>query len=62
MDSNVMNVLYVVGWFFIVASWVTPYVMKKLNKNNMDRHVVGMILAALACGVFIAGGIISLMS
>ena len=56
-----MNVLYVVGWFFIVASWVTPYVMKKMNKNDMDRHVVGMILAAIACGVFVSTLVIHLI-
>jgi hypothetical protein len=61
MDNNIMNVLYVIGWFFLAASWIAPYVMKKMNKNDMDRHVVGMILAAFACGVFLAGFVITMM-
>ena len=64
MDSNVMKVLYVVGWSFVIASWIAPYVMKKRNGKlsaNGSPYVMGMILAAIGCGVFVAGLVINLM-
>ena len=56
-----MNVLYVIGWFFLAASWIVPYVMKKMGKDDGDRSLVGMILSAIACGVFVSTLVIQLI-
>jgi len=55
------NVVGLIGYGFLLASWVVPYVMKKMGKDNGDRHLVGMILAAVACGFFISQLIIAWM-
>lgn len=52
------NVLMVIGWVFLVASWIVPAVMKK---DNNDKHFVGAVLAAVACGVFVSNLIVQLM-
>ena len=55
------NVLAMMGWIFLIASWLVPYVMKKMNKDDMKRHTVGMVLAASSIGFFVSELIIALM-
>lgn len=52
------NVLSIIGWCFLIASWITPSMMKK---DNADKHLVGAVLAAIACGIFISGLVVQLM-
>jgi len=52
------TVLNIIGWCFLIASWVTPSLMKK---DNADKHFVGAVLAAIACGIFISGLVVQLM-
>jgi hypothetical protein len=56
MTVNV--VLNIIGWVFLIASWITPSLMKK---ESSDKHFVGAVLAAIACGVFISGLVVQLM-
>jgi hypothetical protein len=53
------TVLNIIGWVFLVASWITPSLMKR---ESSDKHFVGGILAAIACGVFIGGLVVRLMN
>lgn len=58
-----MNTLMLIGWGFLAASWVVPYVMRKqLNtfKNRYRSHIVGIALAAVALVFFIIDLIIHL--
>lgn len=52
------TVLNIIGWCFLIASWVTPSLMKK---DNADKHFVGAVLAAIACGIFISGLVVQLV-
>lgn len=52
------NVLMVIGWVFLVASWIVPAIMKK---DNSDKHFVGAVLAAVACGIFVSNLVVQLM-
>jgi len=52
------TVLNIIGWVFLIASWVVP----KLMKKELDRSFVGAVLAAISCGVFIGGLVVQLMS
>lgn len=52
------TVLNIIGWVFLIASWVTP----RLMKNDMDKSFIGGVLAALACGVFISGVVVQIMN
>ena len=56
-----MNVLYVIGWFFLAASWIVPYVMKKMGKDDGERSLVVMILWGIACGVLVRTLVIQLI-
>jgi hypothetical protein len=51
------TVLNIIGWIFLITSWIAPSLMKR-----EDKHFVSAILAAIACGVFIGGLVIRLMS
>jgi hypothetical protein len=55
---TVNMVLDIIGWIFLVASWITPSLMKR---ESSDKHFVGAVLAAIACGVFIGGLVVQLM-
>jgi hypothetical protein len=39
----------IVGWTFLISSWVVP----RLIKNHQHRHLIGAVLAAIACGIFV---------
>jgi hypothetical protein len=39
----------IVGWTFLISSWVVP----RLIKNNQNRHLIGAVLSATACGIFV---------
>ena len=53
------NVLMLAGWVFLVASWIVPTLMKK---ELTDRSFWGAVLSAFACGIFVSGLIVQLMS
>jgi hypothetical protein len=58
-----MSVLNVIGWMFIVASWVIPYVMRKQAttfESKQKSYSVGMLLAAVALTLFIIKLVIDL--
>ena len=58
------NLLTLIGWCFLIMSWVVPYVMKKMIKDaeiNRDRFVWGMIFSAIALICFVSNLIIALM-
>jgi hypothetical protein len=55
---TVNMVLYIIGWVFLVASWVIPSWVDEESKN---KHFIGGVLAAIACGVFLSGLVIQLM-
>lgn len=43
----------VIGWTVLIASWVSPYFIQDKQKARL----VGLILSALATGMFISNGI-----
>jgi len=51
------TVLNIIGWIFLIASWVTP----RLMKDSMDKPFIGGVLAAFACGVFVSGLVVQLI-
>lgn len=53
------TVLNIIGWVFLISSWLVP---KLMNRESSDKLFVGGILAAIACGVFISGLVVQLMS
>ena len=59
METN--SVLTLVGWSLLLSSWITPYVMNKLKYEDTNKHMWGMILAAISCGIFLSQLIISMM-
>jgi len=42
-------IVNIVGWTFLISSWVVP----RLIKNNQKRHLVGAVLSSISCGIFI---------
>jgi hypothetical protein len=56
-----MSTLTLVGWIFLLTSWIVPYVMRKQANTFVDRqksYSVGMLLAAIALGFFVTNAII----
>jgi uncharacterized membrane protein YczE len=39
----------IVGWTFLISGWIVP----RLIKNNQKRHLIGAVLSAISCGIFI---------
>lgn len=39
-----------VGWFFLMVSWIGP----TLIKDNEKKHAFGLVTGAIALGIFIA--------
>ena len=55
--------LMAMGWGFVVASWVIPYVMRKRANTFEEKqksYSVGMLLAAISLVCFVANMIIDL--
>jgi hypothetical protein len=59
MEAN--TVVGLMGYGFLLASWIVPYIMKKINKDNADRYLVGMILAAISLGFFVSTMVVQWM-
>jgi len=56
----IVSTLTLIGWAFLVASWVIPYMMRKQASTFADRqksYSVGMLLAAIALVIFVSNGI-----
>jgi hypothetical protein len=51
------TVLNSIGWLILIASWVTP----RIVKDELDKYYVGAVLAAVACGIFVSALIVQLM-
>ena len=51
-----MNTLTLIGWSFLLASWVIPYVMRKQAttfESRQKSYSVGIILAAISLVLFV---------
>jgi hypothetical protein len=56
-----MSVMTLIGWGFLISSWVVPFFIRKQANTFVDRqksYSVGMLLAAIALVVFVIGGVI----
>ena len=56
-----MNTMTLIGWGFLISSWVIPYMIRKRAVTFVDRqksYSVGMLLAAVALVIFVINGII----
>ena len=59
-----MNVLNVIGWVFLVMSWVIPYVMRKrvtTFEQRMKSYNVGIVFSAVALILFVSDMVIRLV-
>lgn len=52
------SVLNIIGWVFLVSSWIVPTLMKR---ESSDKHFVGAVLAAISCGIFVGALVVQLM-
>jgi hypothetical protein len=43
-----MNLVYLVGWLFLVLSWILP----GLFKDREKKLIVGIALSSMATGIF----------
>jgi len=53
----IVSILTLIGWAFLVASWVIPYVMRKQASTFADRqksYSVAGFLAAIALVFFVS--------
>jgi len=48
-----INLPAIVGWIFLISSWIIPHLLKDKIKDDLKTSVIGLILASLACGVFV---------
>ena len=51
-----MSTLTLVGWIFLLASWIIPFFMRKQANTFVDRqksYSVGMLLSAIALVFFV---------
>ena len=49
------SVLGLIGWGFLIMSWVIPYAMKKMSKSgdiHGDRFTFGIVFSAIALVFF----------
>jgi hypothetical protein len=44
-----MEISAIVGWVFLISSWVVPFFIKDVSK----KRLVGLSLSAIATGIFI---------
>jgi hypothetical protein len=44
-----MEITMIVGWVFLISSWVVPFFIKDVSK----KRLVGLGLSAIATGIFI---------
>ncbi len=59
-----MSTLNVIGWVFLVMSWVIPYVMRKrvtTFEQRMKSYNVGIIFSAVALAFFVGDMVIRLV-
>jgi hypothetical protein len=58
-----MSTLMLIGYGFLISSWVVPYVMRKQNnafENRQKSYGVGAFLAAVSLVFFVSDLIIHL--
>jgi hypothetical protein len=59
-----MSTLNVIGWVFLVMSWVIPYVMRKrvtTFEQRMKSYNVGIVFSAVALAFFVGDMVIRLV-
>jgi uncharacterized membrane protein YczE len=44
-----MEMSIIVGWVFLISSWVVPYFIKDVSK----KRYTGTLLSAIALGIFL---------
>jgi len=42
----------IVGWIFLISSWIVPHLLKNKIKDDLKTSVIGLILASISLGVF----------
>ena len=52
------TVLNIIGWVFLVLSWIVPTLIKR---ESSDKHFIGAVLAAISCGIFISALVVQLI-
>jgi hypothetical protein len=56
-----MSILALIGWGFLLSSWIVPYIMRKRATTFEQRqksYNVGMLLSAIALVIFVGDLII----
>ena len=43
----------IVGWIFLISSWIIPHLLKNKIKDDLKTSVIGLILTSLAGGGFV---------
>ena len=50
LKFKVMSIVFIIGWLFIIASWIP----KPFIKDERKRLGTNLVLASIAFGIFIA--------
>lgn len=50
LKFKVMSIVFIIGWLFIIASWIP----KPFIKDERKRLGTNLVLASIAVGIFIA--------
>lgn len=61
-SSNVVMVLNCIGATFLMLSWLVPYMMEKSTRwKNGEDSIIGIVLSAIATGVFLGSTFVSVV-
>lgn len=53
-----MEIAMIVGWVFIILSWIIPSFIKDVPINGYSsRRFVALVLATFATGIFLGHGL-----
>ena len=51
------TVLSIIGWVFLMISWIVP----RFVKDGMNKSFWGAVISAFALGVFVSAAIVNMM-